>query len=446
MERKKLTAFVNEVFVTSGSDSEWFGYYNYDTLNHNQTKLLCNKSKNEAVAPEKGMTIELGYYDIPSGDWHHIGESDSWNWQQGCMMQWLPGDGNENKVIYNTSRNNHLISVIHDISTGEDRFLNWSIYGLTPDGKKSIALNMERSYWCRAYHYQSVANKEYDVPIPEDDGIFEIDLDNNTRRRIVDIHDVIKLDADANFSELKHWLEHIMISPSGKRFCFLHRYSPVNDTYHYQTRLCVADVDGQNLQVVSGWRDYGQSHFGWRDDDSFCIYSVKVPAIQKNLLNVQSNASNGQSVLSSFKRSFFLKAKSFIPKSIIKKLKGGDQALMYQFYQLTNGVFLPTESWRHILMNIDGHPSFTNDGDYMLTDTYADNDSYRRLLAFNPKTGKCLKIASLYEPLVGNPARCDLHPKLCKNNNYIVVDTTNSGKHQMIMFKLNWDLIKQEIG
>jgi len=446
MKRKILTNYVKEVFVTPGSDSEWFGYYNYDTLNHDQTKILCNRSKNEAVAPAKGMVLELGYYDIPNGEWHHIGESDSWNWQQGCMMQWIPGKGNENKVIYNRSRNGHLISVIHDIETGEDRELDWSIYGLTPDGKKSIALNMERSYWCRAYHYQSVANKDYDVPVPDDDGVFEIDLQSNTRRRIIDIHDVMRVDCEDNFESQKHWIEHIMVSPTGKRFCFLHRYSPVNDTYHYHTRLCIADIDGRNLQVVPGWRDYGLSHFGWRDDDSFSIYSVKISGIQKNMLGLQSATKGAPSLFDRLKREFYLKAKSFIPEPIRRRMKGGNYAYMYRHFKLKDGKFEPVASWRHPLMSIDGHPSFTHDGKYMLTDTYADKNDYRRLLVYNPTTGKCLQIASFYEPLVGNPARCDLHPKLCKDNNYIVVDTTNSGKHQMVMLQLNWGLIKKEIG
>ena len=112
---------------------------------------------------------------------------------------------------------------------------------------------------------------------------------------------------------------------------------------------------------------------------------------------------------------------------------------------LEDGVFKPKESWRHPLLSIDGHPSFTNDGKYMLTDTYADRNAYRGLLVFNPATGKCVKIAAFYEPLVGNPARCDLHPKLCKNNDFVVIDTTNTGKHQMMVLQLNWDAIKKEL-
>ena len=130
MDRIVLTPFVTKVFETPGEHIEWFGYYNYDTLNHDQTKMLCNRASVDGVAPEKGMTIELGYYDIPSGEWYRIGVSDSFNWQQGAMLQWLPGKGNENKVIYNRSKDNHLISTIYDIETGESRDLCFPIYGI----------------------------------------------------------------------------------------------------------------------------------------------------------------------------------------------------------------------------------------------------------------------------------------------------------------------------
>ena len=112
MKDIKLTDCLEVVFQTNDEHINWFGYYNYDTLNHDQTKMLCNRAQKDGVAPEKGDVIELGYYDIPSGEWHPIGYSDSWNWQQGAMMQWLPGKDNESCVIYNTSKGNHLISII----------------------------------------------------------------------------------------------------------------------------------------------------------------------------------------------------------------------------------------------------------------------------------------------------------------------------------------------
>lgn len=445
MKRKILTDFVKEIFITSGSDSEWFGYYNYDTLNYNRKRLLCNRSKFEGVAPEAGMTIEIGYYDLESSTYCHIGDSDSWNWQQGAMAQWIPGEGNESKVIFNCSLNNHIVSKIVDLDTKEERIINWGIYGLLPSGDKSITIDFERAYWCRTYHYQSVKNNLLDVPVLESDGLFEVDLLKNERKRILSIKDIIESDYDNSFADKKHWIEHVMVSPGGKRVCFLHRFSPTDDTYHYRTRLCICNIDGSNLQVIPGWKEYGLSHFAWNGDDSFCIYSVKISPIQQSMLGNTSSSTVGKSVFTKLKRYIYVHVKDMIPKKWRRAMKGGDAAYSYRYFVYEDGQFTHKDDFRDYLLRIDGHPSFTSDGLYMLTDTYADENGYRHLTAFNIITHKSLHLLSLYEPLVGNPARCDLHPKLCKDNNIIAVDTTYQGKHNMIVFRLNWDAIKKEI-
>ena len=438
MKRKILTDFVKEVFVTPGSDSEWFGYYNYDPLSTDHTRLLCHRTTHEAVAPEKGMTVEVGYYEIQKEEWHRIGISDSWNWPQAASAQWLSTNGKDDSVIYNASENNHNIAVIHDIQSSKDRKLDWSIYGITPDSKKSIAIDMERAHWCRTYHYQSVSNESLNVPIAEGDGIFEIDLVHNTRRCIVAIQDVIAKDADSNFLQLKHWVEHVMISPSGEKFAFLHRFSPIDSPMQYQTRLCIANIDGSNLKVVKGWRDYSLSHFGWKSNDEFCIYSVKIPALQKQFLSsIKTSGSKPQGKIG-LKSRIIVALKNVIPPSIRSYLKGGRSANFYQFYKLQNDEYLPTFRLDKPAFNIDGHPSFTKDGRFMITDTYADKKGWRHLYAYNIETGKEVELAKFYEPLVGNPARCDLHPKLSRDNNYVTVDTTNTGKHGMEVYRINW--------
>lgn len=441
MRRKEISKLIKEVFITRGHDSQWFGYYNYDPLSFDHSKLLCHRTEFEAVAPEKGMTVEIGYYDIPSGEWHKIGLSDSWNWPQAASAQWLSIQGKDDSVIYNTSENNHNIAVIHDNQASTDKQVNWSIYGITPDCKKSIAIDMERAHWCRTYHYQSVANETLNTSIPNGDGIFEIDLTNNKRKRIIPIQDIIAIDADPDFMIHKHWVEHVMISPSGKRFAFLHRFSPVDSPMQYQTRLCIANIDGSGLQVVKGWRDYSLSHFGWKNDEEFCIYSIKIPALQKQFLSSIKTDGAGTQRKGSLKSRIIVAIKNMIPTSVRSYLKGGRSANFYQFYKWQDGEYKPVFSLNKPAFNIDGHPSFTKDGKFMITDTYADKKGWRHLYAYNVETDKEVELARFYEPLVGNPARCDLHPKLSRDNNYITVDTTNTRKHGMEVYRLNWDEI-----
>lgn len=444
MNKVKETDFITRVFKTPSKDySEWFGYYNYDTLNENQTKILCARTPLDGVRPEKGMQVELGYYNIATKTWNHIGYSDSWNWQQGAMLQWLPTANGDECVIYNSSKDNHLISRIVNIDTGLVKDIDWPIYGITPDGKHSIALEMHRSYWCRAYHYASVANKEYDGSVYESDGIFEIDLLNNTRKRIIPIQDIIAIDSKDNFSECKHWLEHIMINPAGTKFCFLHRYSPVDNVYSYQTRLFIADIDGSNLRIVPGWQDYQWSHFGWKDNDDFVIYTVKKGRWQ-NVKGFRELFHSRPFSLYEVVKKFIVGISTRLPyeieRSILKTRR------LYQVYNLdkcNNAVLIDTiESG---LFDIDGHPSFTEDGRYMITDSYPDKKGYQRLIVYDTITHKGLIIARLYAYYKGNPASCDLHPKLSKNNNYLAVDSAYDERHHLLLFKLDWEKIKNKI-
>lgn len=445
MKDRIISDYLSLIFETKAECAEWFGYYNYDTLNTEHTKMLCNRSQSEKPAIKRGDTIELGYYEIPFGIWHHIDYSDSWNWQQGAMLQWLPSEnGSETKVIYNCSRNNHLISRIHDIETDETIDIDWPIYGITPDGKKSITLDLERSYWCRAYHYQSVENKDKDGRIIDGDGIFEIDLENNRRKLIIDINDIVNLKPDENFNEMKHWVEHIMINPDGTRFCFLHRYSPINNIRQYKTRVCLANIDGSELQVLPGWNMYSWSHFAWQGSNKFAIYTYKRPIICNNYISNKQNEKiknyNPQIIL----KHILTIIKKIVPQKIIKQIQHNNS--FYQQYIFNEaGKCVLNDQWINTNLNIDGHPSFTFDEKYMLTDSYPNDLKYRRYIIYNIENKKSLILAKMLENSRHGNVACDLHPKLSRDNQYVVFDTTSSGKHSMVLFQINWNLLKNII-
>lgn len=428
--------FVTKVFETPSEEySEWFGYYNYDTLNNDQTKMLCCRSKVDGVNPSQGMTIELGYYDILTGEWHHIDESDSWNWQQGAMLQWLETSDGRSNVIYNCSKDNHLISRIFNINTGAIKEIDWPIYGITPDKKQSIALDLERSYWCRAYHYQSVANPIKEGRVFEDDGIFEIDLEHNKRKKIISIQEIIATDTRPYFSERKHWIEHIMINPSGTRFCFLHRFSPLNEVFKYETRLFIANIDGSNLQCVSGWEDVRWSHFGWCGDDAFAIYTY-FPSRFDEVRSTTGFRIKGYSPRA-FINVLIRKGISCLPNRMAVRL--GSPHSSYQFYQIDdNGSFKFKQLIDPKQSRIDGHPSFTTNEAFMITDTYGDKKSWQSLYVFDLKRRKTTILARFLAFYDRKPGSCDLHPKLCENNNYVAVDTAYNDKHHMVLFRIDW--------
>lgn len=441
MKEYKLSRYVNKIFETDGSHCQWGGYYNYDFLSADGTKLLSNRCGFDGRAIQPGDTVEVGYYDIPSGQWHGLDISDSFNWPQATMLQWVPGTDNK-ELIFNLSKDGRLISRIIDIETGEKRDLSYPVYGMTPDGKQAITLNLERSYWTPAYHYQSVVNEACNVDVLEGDGIFALDIANDTMQTIVSLEDVLKLDPEERFTEGKHWLEHIMVSPSGKRFVFLHRYM-YKDTGRL-TRMLIADIDGGNLQVIDGWKKYAWSHFGWNGDDAFVMYGTE----QKQLTKAYNSAAAAESKRSvksciiGLLRTVYRKTLSkMIPKNFKTKMLN---KMGYQFYEKSaDGRFVLKKTVSTGALSIDGHPSFTPDGRYMITDTYADDKKYRRLLVLDTETGKLLELGRFYAPFWGTPASCDLHPKLSADGSRVVIDTAYAGIHKMMAYEICWEKVKE---
>lgn len=442
MEGYRLSQYIEKIFETPSKDfSEWFGYYNYDTLTSDHSKMLCNRIKEDGIVPRSDLLIEVGYYDIPSGNWHHVGYSDSWNWQQGCMAQWI----NDKEVIYNSSKDNHHIAIIHNIETKENRKIDWAVYGITSDGKKSISLDMERAHWCRAYHYESVIDKKKDGLVYENDGIFEIDLESNTCQRIISIQDIIALDKRPYFDHAKHWLEHIMINQDGTKFCVLHRFSPKDNVYLYKTRLIIIDMQTLEMECVSNWENTQWSHFGWNIDE-FIVYSYPSTRKISSKDFASSNfTGNNRKVISQFSILQITKRliKRVMPIWIDDKLRGTRKH--YQIYSRKEQKYYISDRFKNRLFDIDGHPSFVVNRNYIITDTYPDKKNIQRLIVYNTKTHKYLILGSFNAFYKGKPASCDLHPKLSKDGQYVVVDSAHDEKHHMLMFKLNWNKIEQKL-
>ena len=408
--------------------------------------MLSHRTANDAQVIRQGMNVEIGYYDVKTGVWNKVDESDSYNWPQGSMLQWIPGAGNENKLIFNLSKDNRLISRIHDIRNGESKDINWPIYGLTPDGKKSISIDLERSHFTIAYHYESVVNQEKNQRIAPGDGIFEIDLELNTKKCIISITDIISVDFEPYFDNCRHWLEHVMVSPSGKRFCFLHRFSPMGNDNVRITRLCVADIDGSNLQVIDNWRNFAWSHFGWNSDDTFSIYTYE-KKVKPSDMTIHPIVNHTDTAIPAQNNSIKTILANLIPVSLKDKvrilLRG--QKSYYQYYELKGNRFCLKQSWRKFEFSIDGHQNFTHDCKYMIADSYPDGNCYQHLMIYNVENGKLLTIAKIYAGLHRKPGTCDLHPKLCRNNNLLMVDSAYNGKHHILLFELDWKRITNKL-
>ena len=98
----------------------FFGYYDKSPWDATDRYMLCIKAKDahSSVAPKEAADILL--FDTQNNNSYKLlGKTNSWNVQQGCMLQWLGPDYSE-RIIYNDFRNDRYCSVILNIKTNKE--------------------------------------------------------------------------------------------------------------------------------------------------------------------------------------------------------------------------------------------------------------------------------------------------------------------------------------
>ena len=77
--------------ITEGPRYHWFGYYDKPQFSRDNSLVLGMQVDFQKRSPTSDDVIKMGYFDLKNNDqWVEIGESRSWGWQQGCMLQWIP--------------------------------------------------------------------------------------------------------------------------------------------------------------------------------------------------------------------------------------------------------------------------------------------------------------------------------------------------------------------
>lgn len=248
--------------ITRGPGFHWFGYYDKLQFSPDNRFVLSNKVGFEHRSPTADDVIEVGMVDLQDGDkWVPLGKSNAWCWQQGCMLQWIPGT--ESKVIWNDREKDKFVSHILDVKTGDKRTLPTPIYALAPNGKEAVSCDFSRVADCRpGYGYAGIKDKFFDDMAPEGSGVTHVNLETGSENLIVS-HKTLANTGTVmeNHPDSKHHAYHLLVGPDGKRFIMLHRWTQPKGGH--LTRLITANMDGSDLRIVipNGYA----SHFIWRD-------------------------------------------------------------------------------------------------------------------------------------------------------------------------------------
>ena len=153
--------------ITRGPKFHWRGYYDKLLFDSTNRFVLANEVDFNGRSPLPEDSINIGFIDTEDGDkWIELGKSSAWNWQQGCMLQWVPGS--ENEVAWNDRQDGQFVSQILDIQSGRKRTLTNPFYCLSPDGKIGFATDFRRLNDTRpGYGYAGVPDPNKEVLAPE---------------------------------------------------------------------------------------------------------------------------------------------------------------------------------------------------------------------------------------------------------------------------------------
>lgn len=389
----KIKSEGNIVRISPNDEQEYFfGYYDKSPWDIHERYMLCMRAKDtwSDVSPKEKADIILIDTRKSQDDPERIkkiAETSAWNVQMACMVQWLGPDYSD-KIIYNDFRNGNFCSVILDINTGKEKIISMPVYSVSADGKTALTLDFTRLYSLRpGYGYYNVLEETKGISLPDKYCIWKIDLQTGEVEGILKYTDFVKFQPRPEMLEKKavHKVNHIMLSPDGKRFMVLYRWFCGQRKY---TRLITCNVDGSDMYLLSDADMV--SHCYWKNDKQIIAFENK------------------------------------------HKTGAG-------YYLMDD----KTDKYIHLWSKYcnDGHPSYSPDKKYVVTDSYPNRArvaDIKILQDTDLEAKEAVVIAKVFAPFkYDNDTRCDLHPRWSPSGRYICFDSVFEGHRGLYTIEVN---------
>lgn len=365
------------VAITRGPREHFFGYYDkpqFDTMGRRALGLACDFI-GRLQRPDDVAT--LGVVDLAAGNaWTPLATTRAWNWQMGCLAQWLPGGGA--RIIHNDRRGDGLVAVVRDLETGGERGLPLPVFCVAPDGETALALNFARLWSVRPETgFCGVADPWEGEPAPDEDGLHCMSLADGSARRIISQRDMAPF-RDGHDPADRWYFTHPAHNADGSRILFW-----------YRCRRAAGGVDSSAFTMDSAGGDLrllvrGNSHTVWRGTGQVLAWAAPPP--------------HGPG-----------------------------------FYLCTDGAEGCEPIGEGVLTG-NGHAVYSPDGKWLLTDLPPDEGDRRALLVCNPATRRSFVIGRFQAaPELRGPLRCDLHARWTPDGRAVCLDSTHEGSRQMYL-------------
>ncbi len=373
--------------ITRGPKFHWRGYYDKLLFDPTNRYVLANEVDFEGRSPKPDDVVRVGMVDTQDNDrWIELGQSRAWNWQQGCMLQWVPGT--ESQVAWNDRDGDRFVCHVLDVKTGKRRTLPHPFYCLSPDGRWAVTTDFRRLNDTRpGYGYAGLPDPNRDVLAPADVGIWRLDMQTGEQKLIFSLADAVKIPQQGGFPEAsKHWFNHLLVNTDGRRFVFLHRWKG-REQKGFLTRMFSMNPDGSNpfLLIPNG----KVSHFIWRDANHVAAYA--------------GHPQTGKWCFCVFE----------------------DQSDKFE-------VIGPGVLDRHG----DGHLTYVpgTGNQWILNDSYPDRQRLQHLHLFHIPTNRRVALGHFpLPPEYQGEWRCDLHPCASRDGKSVIFDSPHEGGRQVYL-------------
>lgn len=367
--------------VLSGNDGYeyFFGYYDKSPWDASGRYMLCLKVSDTWSKPDPVSTADIMLIDTLSGnECRKIAETITWNVQQGCMLQWL-GPDYQKYIIYNDMREGKYCSVVLNIEDMNERALPLPVFTVSDDGKTALTLDFSRLHNLRpGYGYAFLPETTKEDALPDAPCIWKMDLETGIVKELFRYRDFASFlpREEMKSKSAVHKVNHLMLSPNGKRFIVLYRFFVGQRKY---TRLITCNVDGTDMYLLSD--DDMVSHCNWKNDEEIIAFE--------------------------------------------RKKEGG-----IGYYLMKD----KTQQYRRLWPQLsnDGHPSYSpEDNSLVLFDTYPNCARVQevKIARDTDVEGKNIRvIARVFAPFkYDNDTRCDLHPRWSRDGRKVCFDSVYEG-------------------
>lgn len=366
--------------LTKGPKFHWFSYYDKFETDPAERYVLAMEVDFENRRPTADDVIKVGIIDLlDKNKWIELGQSRAWSWQQGCMLQWRPGSARE--VLWNDRQDGRFVCHILDTRSGKKRTLPHAVYHVHPAGKLALCADFARIEFMRpGYGYAGLEDPFKMDLAPQSPGCRLLDLDTGRIKTLFTHAPIAEIPYPGmEPGDDRHYLYCFEWSPDGKRFVFLNRWrSAAGKWQGFRTRMFSSAFDGTDLRLVTDKPLI--SHFTWRDPHHIALWRDGAYRLYKD------DGSNREET---------------------------------------------------ILKATNGHLSFFPDRDWMIADTYHDKNGNQNPYLYHVPTQRVIPLGHFHAPAKyrGGELRCDLHPRIMRSNNKVIIDSThgNNGRQLYLL-------------